>query len=358
MQASDIAVERANSKDDLQDIFDSDFRGLIVSMIHKFEEIKKDSSPRDNIYVFIDEAHRSVAADLGTYLMARLPNATIIGFTGTPVGSSQGRLGLVPDLRHTGRGRLPRQVLDHRVDRGRDDAADPLHAGAVDHDACPTEQLDEQFFALAESEDVTDVDELNRVLDRAVGLRAFLSADDRVEQGGRVRRRTTSRRTSARWATRRSWSPSTARPAPSTRWRSTSTCRPSGRRSSTAERRTTSSTGRWSPSCRSQRDPRGGGPQVSSRSRTEEPKILIVTDKLLTGYDAPVLYAMYLDKPMRDHVLLQAIARVNRPYVDSGERQQARRPGRRLRRRAARTEEGAALRLWRRQGGARGSRHP
>jgi type I restriction enzyme R subunit len=50
---------------------------------------------------------------------------------------------------------------------------------------------------------------------------------------------------------------------------------------------------------------------------SEEPKILIVTDKLLTGYDAPVLYCMYLDKPMRDHVLLQAIARVNRPYVDA-----------------------------------------
>ena len=48
-----------------------------------------------------------------------------------------------------------------------------------------------------------------------------------------------------------------------------------------------------------------------------EPKILIVTDKLLTGFDAPLLYCMYLDKPMRDHVLLQAIARVNRPYVDS-----------------------------------------
>ena len=36
------------------------------------------------------------------------------------------------------------------------------------------------------------------------------------------------------------------------------------------------------------------------------PKILIVTEKLLTGFDAPILYAMYLDKPMRDHVLLQA----------------------------------------------------
>ena len=45
-------------------------------------------------------------------------------------------------------------------------------------------------------------------------------------------------------------------------------------------------------------------------------KILIVTEKLLTGFDAPILHCMYLDKPMRDHVLLQAIARVNRPYED------------------------------------------
>jgi hypothetical protein len=70
----------------------------------------------------------------------------------------------------------------------------------------------------------------------------------------------------------------------------------------------------------------------------ENPKILIVTDKLLTGYDAPRLYSMYLDKPMRDHVLLQAIARVNRPYVDANGR-----PRRRLRRRVARAEEGAAV---------------
>jgi len=48
----------------------------------------------------------------------------------------------------------------------------------------------------------------------------------------------------------------------------------------------------------------------------EQPKILIVTQKLLTGFDAPILYAMYLDKPMRDHTLLQAIARVNRVYMD------------------------------------------
>src|SRR5207244_5799749 len=43
-------------------------------------------------------------------------------------------------------------------------------------------------------------------------------------------------------------------------------------------------------------------------------KVLIVTSKLLTGFDAPILQAMYLDKPLRDHTLLQAICRTNRPY--------------------------------------------
>ena len=46
------------------------------------------------------------------------------------------------------------------------------------------------------------------------------------------------------------------------------------------------------------------------------PKILIVTDMLLTGFDAPILQTMYLDKPLKEHLLLQAVARTNRPYKD------------------------------------------
>src|SRR2546427_10574082 len=50
------------------------------------------------------------------------------------------------------------------------------------------------------------------------------------------------------------------------------------------------------------------------RSRWRPPlNILIVCDRLLTGFDAPVEQVMYLDKPLRDHNLLQAIARTNRP---------------------------------------------
>ena len=50
------------------------------------------------------------------------------------------------------------------------------------------------------------------------------------------------------------------------------------------------------------------------RDPTDPLQFLIVTSKLLTGFDAPILQAMYLDKPMRDHNLLQAICRTNRPY--------------------------------------------
>ena len=55
---------------------------------------------------------------------------------------------------------------------------------------------------------------------------------------------------------------------------------------------------------------------VEKYKEEENPKILIVTDMLLTGFDAPILQTMYLDKPLKEHRLLQAIARTNRPYKD------------------------------------------
>ena len=56
MQQQDIAVWRANSKDDLRDMLKTDKRGLILSMIHKFEGLEKDANTRDNVYVFIDRS--------------------------------------------------------------------------------------------------------------------------------------------------------------------------------------------------------------------------------------------------------------------------------------------------------------
>ncbi|MBM3710512.1 MAG: HsdR family type I site-specific deoxyribonuclease, partial [Actinobacteria bacterium] len=55
---------------------------------------------------------------------------------------------------------------------------------------------------------------------------------------------------------------------------------------------------------------------ISAFKEKTNPKILIVTDMLLTGFDAPQLKVLYLDKPLKEHRLLQAIARTNRPYKE------------------------------------------
>lgn len=55
---------------------------------------------------------------------------------------------------------------------------------------------------------------------------------------------------------------------------------------------------------------------IEGFKRKEKPKILIVTDMLITGFDAPGLWTMYLDKPLKEHRLLQAIARTDRPYLN------------------------------------------
>ena len=52
------------------------------------------------------------------------------------------------------------------------------------------------------------------------------------------------------------------------------------------------------------------------RDPSDSFRIVLVRDMWLTGFDAPSLHTMYLDKPMRGHGLMQAIARVNRVFKD------------------------------------------
>lgn len=313
MQNADIHVERAESKADLQEIFDADRGGLIVSMIHKFEEIRANSSTRDNIYVFIDEAHRSVAADLGTYLMAAVPNATILGFTGTPVGDSSAGSG---SFRIFGRddedGFLDKYSIIESID---DETTLPIrYKLAPSSMRLPAQDLEEHFYNLAGEEDVTDVDELNRVLERAVNLRAFLGAEHRVDQVAKFVARhyqenvlplgykafvvAVDRKTCAKYK------------------RALDRYLPPEWSEVVYSRNVNDVVDRPAVAELQISETREEEVRKLFKKSDQEPKILIVTDKLLTGYDAPVLYAMYLDKPMRNHVLLQSLARVNRPYID------------------------------------------
>jgi len=76
-------IEVAESKRELQNLLASDYRGLIISMIHKFEGMPGKINTRDTIFILVDEAHRTTTGTLGNYLMGALPNATYFGFTGT-----------------------------------------------------------------------------------------------------------------------------------------------------------------------------------------------------------------------------------------------------------------------------------
>src|SRR3989337_2604139 len=69
-------AEKATSIASLKRLLKSDYRGIIVSMIHKFHDMPANINLRNNIYVLVDEAHRTTSGDLGNYLLAALPNAT------------------------------------------------------------------------------------------------------------------------------------------------------------------------------------------------------------------------------------------------------------------------------------------
>ena len=70
--------------------------------------------------------------------------------------------------------------------------------------------------------------------------------------------------------------------------------------------------------CRPTIQPRPSGNSLPSGCEDveDELKIVIVRDMWLTGFDVPCMHTMYIDKPMRGHNLMQAIARVNRVFRD------------------------------------------
>ena len=150
---------RANSKAEVQELIKSDKRGVIISMIHKFEGIDKDSNARENIYVFIDEAHRSVAKDLGTYMIAAVQNATIIGFTGTPIAkAAQGEGTFKIFGTEDEQGYLDKYLIRESIE---EETTLPIrHTMAPSEMTVPAERLDKEFFELAAAEGVTDVEEL------------------------------------------------------------------------------------------------------------------------------------------------------------------------------------------------------
>ncbi|MDE0480675.1 MAG: HsdR family type I site-specific deoxyribonuclease [Gammaproteobacteria bacterium] len=311
-------LEHASSIARLKRLLKDDYRGIIVTMIHKFRDMPASLNTRSNIYVLIDEAHRTTGGDLGNFLMAGLPNATYIGFTGTPVDKTVYGKGTFKTFGcEDDKGYLHKYSIADSIEDG---TTLPLYYQLAPNEMLvPHETLETEFLTLAEAEGVADIEELNKILERAVNLKNFLKSRQRIKKVAKfvvehylknveplgykaflvgVDREACAHYKKALDAELGNRGlPLGYSEVVYTKGNNDSALLKKFHLDSKKERQIRKSFGKLD----------------------QEPKILIVTEKLLTGFDAPVLYAMYLDKPMRDHTLLQAIARVNRPYENEAQ---------------------------------------
>lgn len=301
-------LEHASSIRRLNQLLMDDYRGIIVTMIHKFRDMPADLNTRSNIYVLIDEAHRTTGGDLGNFLMAGLPNATYLGFTGTPVDKTAYGKGTFKTFGcEDDQGYLHKYSIADSIEDG---TTLPLYYQLAPNEMLvPHDTLDQEFLSLAESEGVADIEELNKILERAVNLKNFLKGEERVRQVAEFVAR--HYRENVEPLGYKAFLVGVDREACAHYKHALDQFLP-------ADYSEVVYTGSNNDSALLKEfhlDPKRERQIRKSFGKLEQlPKILIVTEKLLTGFDAPVLYAMYLDKPMRDHTLLQAIARVNRPY--------------------------------------------
>ena len=300
----------AQNKDDLEEILSSDYRGLVVSMIHKFDKRPANLNTRKSVIVLIDEAHRTTGGGFGNYLMAALPNATYIGFTGTPIdrlskGEGTFKVFGVDDEQ----GYLDKYAIVESIEDG---TTVPLNYALASSDLqVDRETLEREFFNLALTEGISDFDELNAVLDNAVRLKAMMKAPDRVD--GIAKYIAEHFRETVEPMGFKAFLVAVDREACALYKQALDKYLPSE-----YSEVVYSKNNQDAASMKSYHRTSDEEKEIRKKfiNKNEQPKILIVTQKLLTGFDAPILYCMYLDKPMRDHVLLQAIARVNRPYED------------------------------------------
>jgi len=304
-------VKRAETIRDLVEILRSDYRGIVLTMIHKFHGLSADLNQRKNVYVLIDEAHRSTSGDLGTFMMAALPFATFIGYTGTPIDKIQYGQGTFKTFGvNDAKGYLDKYNISESIEDG---TTLPLYYSLAPNEMLvPKETLEREIFNLAEKASITDIEELNKILERAINTKNFLKGKGRVEKVGKfiaehfkayidplgykafvvgvdreacaLYKKELDKHLPPEWS---------------------EVVYSSSNNDSELLRQ-------YLHSDQKEKKIRNDFAKYGT-----EPKILIVTEKLLTGYDAPILYCMYLDKPMRDHALLQTIARVNRPYENT-----------------------------------------
>jgi type I restriction enzyme R subunit len=294
---------KADSRSALQQLLAQDVRKIIITTIFKFGEAGGVLNDRSNIIAMVDEAHRTQEGDLGRKMREALPNAFLFGLTGTPINRADRNTFYAFGAEEDTAGYLSRYGFEESI---RDGATMPLHFEPrllelhIDRDA-----IDAEFSELTGGLNDLDRDRLSKaaakmaVLVKSPERIAKICADiathfqAKVAPSGFGAQVVTFDRQSCLF-----YKQALDEHLPPEASDIVMTVN-SGEDEYAAYRR-------------------DGDAEEKLLDRFRDPadplKLLIVTSKLLTGFDAPILQAMYLDKPLRDHSLLQAICRTNRPY--------------------------------------------
>lgn len=314
--AGDIPnLVQTESRAELARLLRQDTRKIIITTIHKFAESGQESAPaaqngvlndRANIIVLVDEAHRTQEGSLGIQMRAALPNAFLFGLTGTPINRRDRNTFYAFGAEEDTRGYMSRYGFEESI---RDGATLPLHFEPrlvelhIDRDA-----IDQAYAELTGGLSDLDREQLARaaakmaVLVKTPERIAAICADIAQHFEAKV-------------------APNGFKGMVVTFDQETCLLY----KDALDQHLPPEATDVVISAAGKERDDPRYRPYVRERDAEEKVldrfrdpndplQVLIVTAKLLTGFDAPILQAMYLDKPLRDHTLLQAICRTNRTY--------------------------------------------
>ncbi|MDH4445429.1 MAG: type I restriction endonuclease subunit R [Akkermansiaceae bacterium] len=294
-------------RQELQRLINQDVRKVLITTIHKFGEATGEWNARKNIIVMVDEAHRTQEGDLGRKMREALPNAFLFGLTGTPINRADRNTFWAFGADEDSAGYMSRYSFQDSI---RDKATLPLHFEA------PTVKLkidkaaiDEAFKQITDDMSEQDRDDLAK---RAAKMAVLVKNPERV--------RAVVEHIVQHYQTKVEPNGFKAQVVCFDReccvLYKTVMDEIIGPDSSII---VMSSGQKDPPEWKAHLRDKDTEEKLLDRFRspTDPLKFVIVTNKLLTGFDAPILQAMYLDKPMKDHNLLQAICRVNRTYGQS-----------------------------------------
>ena len=293
-----------STRQELQSLLATDTRKIIITTIHKFGEADGRLNERSNIIVMVDEAHRTQEGDLGRKMRNALPNAFLFGLTGTPINQRDRNTFWAFGADEDEQGYMSRYSFQDSI---RDKATLPLHFEAVDVKLhINKDAIDEAYSQMTDELSELDRDDLaKRAAKMAVLIKAPARVNaicqhivkhfqEKVEPNDLKAKVVTFDRECCvlyKKAMDELVGPEASAIVMHTQ---------GGKSDQYAE---------WKLA---------KDEEEKLLDRFRDPidplKFLIVTSKLLTGFDAPILQVMYLDKPMKDHNLLQAICRTNRVY--------------------------------------------